>query len=87
MSSVAGGGLDPRAIVLLGATILGWGLAWPMIKIGLNEIPHWTYRSLMLPGAGLILFAVARALGERLALPHGQWGALLASAFLMKWRH
>ena len=82
MSPAAGDRLDPRAILLLAATILGWGLAWPMIKIGLNEIPPWTYRGLMLPLAGLIMFAVARTLGERFALPHGQWGALLASAFL-----
>ena len=74
--------LSLRPILLLSATILGWGLAWPMIKVGLNEIPPWTYRGLMLPVAGVVMFAVARALGERFALPTGQWGLLLASSFL-----
>lgn len=74
--------LSFRPALLLVGTILGWGLAWPMIKIGLNEIPPWTYRGLMLPVAGLVMFAVARALGERFAWPTGQWGPLLASAFL-----
>jgi len=74
--------MPPRGYLLLALTVLGWGLAWPMIKIGLNEIPPWTYRGLMLPLAGAIVFALARATGERIALPTGQWPALLASSFL-----
>jgi drug/metabolite transporter (DMT)-like permease len=74
--------LSLRALLLLLATIAGWGLAWPMIKIGVTEIPPWTYRGFMLPTAGLIMFGVARAFGERFALPTGQWSLLLASTFL-----
>jgi drug/metabolite transporter (DMT)-like permease len=80
--AVASDRLALRPILLLTGTILGWGLAWPMIKIGLNEIPPWTYRGLMLPVAGVVMFAVARAMGERFALPTGQWGLLLASSLL-----
>ncbi len=65
---------------MLIGTICGWGLAWPMIKIGLNEIPPWAYRGLMLPAAALVTFAVARAIGEQFALPHGQWRALIVTS-------
>ena len=74
--------MPPRGYALLIATILGWGLAWPMIKIGLNEIPPWTYRGVMLPAAGFVMFAVACGMREPIVLPRGQWPALLASTFL-----
>jgi len=74
--------MPPRGYALLISVILGWGLAWPMIKIGVNEIPPLAYRGLMLPIAGLLTLAVARLLGERVRLPHGQWGWFLFSTFL-----
>lgn len=74
--------MPPRGYAYLIATICGWGLAWPMIKIGLNEIPVWAYRGLMLPAAGLITLALAWMLGETIASPRGQWGPLLATSAL-----
>ncbi len=74
--------MPPRGYAYLISIIGGWGLAWPMIKIGLNEIPPWAYRGLMLPVAGIITFALAWALGEKLASPRGQWGLLLVTSLL-----
>lgn len=74
--------MPPRGYVYLISIVGGWGLAWPMIKIGLNEIPPWAYRGLMLPAAGIITFALAWALGEKLASPRGQWGLLLVTSLL-----
>jgi drug/metabolite transporter (DMT)-like permease len=76
------GAMPPRGYVLLISTICGWGLAWPMIKIGLNEIPPWAYRGLMLPAAGIITLIVARLIGEKFTTPRGQWAPLIATAAL-----
>ncbi len=74
--------MPPRGYALLISVIFGWGLAWPMIKIGLNEIPPLAYRGLMLPVAGLLTLLIARIMGEQVRLPHGQWPAFLFSTFL-----
>lgn len=71
-----------RGYALLIAVICGWGLAWPLIKTGLNEIPPWAYRGLMLPAAGIITLLLARLAGERVRLPSGQWAPFLLSTFL-----
>lgn len=74
--------MPPRGYALLISVICGWGLAWPMIKIGLNEIPPLAYRGLMLPLAGILTLAIARIMGERVRLPSGQWAPFLFSTFL-----
>lgn len=74
--------MPPRGYALLISVILGWGLAWPMIKIGINEIPPLAYRGLMLPVAGLVTLFIARLMGEQVRLPHGQWGWFALSTFL-----
>jgi len=74
--------MPPRGYALLISVILGWGLAWPMIKIGVSEIPPLAYRGLMLPVAGLLTLLIAHLMGERVRLPSGQWGVFLFSTFL-----
>ena len=74
--------MPPRGYALLISVIVGWGLAWPTIKIGLNEVPPLAYRGLMLPVAGLLTLLIARLMGEQVRLPHGQWAPFLFSTFL-----
>jgi drug/metabolite transporter (DMT)-like permease len=74
--------MPPRGYALLVSVICGWGLAWPLIKIGLNEIPPLAYRGLMLPVAGIVTLLLARLLGEHVRLPTGQWAPFLISTFL-----
>jgi drug/metabolite transporter (DMT)-like permease len=74
--------MPPRGYALLISVILGWGLAWPMIKIGLNEVPPLAYRGLMLPLAGVLTLGIARLMGEQVRLPHGQWAWFGFSTFL-----
>jgi drug/metabolite transporter (DMT)-like permease len=74
--------MPARGYALLISVILGWGLAWPMIKIGVTEVPPLAYRGLMLPIAGLITLLIARVMGERVRLPSGQWAPFLFSTFL-----
>lgn len=63
---------------LLGAALvfglaIGWGLNWPMMKIGLAEFPLWTFRGSACFIAGLCLLAIARAAGEPVMPPPGEW--------------
>ena len=59
--------MPARGYALLISVILGWGLAWPMIKIGVTEVPPLAYRGLMLPIAGIwaIGFVTAETSGGR----------------------
>lgn len=52
------------------------------MKIGIAEIPPWTYRALMAPGGGLFLFVLIRLMGESLSVPRAQWRPLLITALL-----
>jgi drug/metabolite transporter (DMT)-like permease len=50
--------------------------------VALSEVPPWTFRSLCLGLGSAVLFAALRAGGQRLVLPHGQWGRLWLLALL-----
>jgi drug/metabolite transporter (DMT)-like permease len=82
--STAGGLLaDPerrRGLLLLALLTLIWGVNWPVMKTALAELPPWTFRSLTVPAAGLILMAVIRLRGGSLAVPAGRWGPLALAA-------
>lgn len=68
----------PRdGLILLALVTLAWGLAWPAMKIVLNEMSPWTFRALSLPAGGLLLMALTRLLGLSLAVPRGKWPALI----------
>ncbi|MEO8486906.1 MAG: DMT family transporter [Betaproteobacteria bacterium] len=58
-----------------------WGCNWPVLKLGVAELPPLTFRSLTLPFAALGMLAVARASGESIAIPRAWWPRLAALAF------
>ncbi len=74
------GGLPRLGLVLLVLITLGWGIAWPAMKIVLNEMSPWTFRATTIPLAGLIMMALARLSGQPLAVPRHQWRDLLIVA-------
>ena len=74
--------LPPRLWWVLGGLTLAWGFNWTAMKVALSEVPPWTFRSLCLGLGAAVLFAALRAGGQRLVLPHGQWGRLWLLALL-----
>lgn len=58
-----------RAALPVGVLALVWGLNWPILKIGVSELPPLTFRALTLPFAALGLFVVARFAGDSLRVP------------------
>ena len=74
--------LSRFGIVLLVLVTLGWGFAWPVIKLVLAEVPPLTFRGVCLIGGGGGVLLLARIGGQSLALPAGVWGRLaLLSVF------
>ncbi|WP_374655949.1 DMT family transporter [Dongia sp.] len=67
-------------IVLLALITLFWGVNWPAIKLSVNEVPVWAFRSIcLLAGAGG-LFAIAAAARLPLRIPRQDLKPLLIAA-------
>jgi len=57
-----------------------WGTNWPMMKIGLREIPVWTFRTLCLFLGGFGVLGMAKANGLTLTIPRSElWPLILVS--------
>ncbi len=70
-----------RALVLLVILTLVWGTNWPLFPLAVREISVWTFRSVSLLVAGLVLLAVARARGQSLLIPRRHWPAIVMATF------
>ncbi|NQW10455.1 MAG: DMT family transporter [Alphaproteobacteria bacterium] len=70
------------AVGLLAIIAVFWGLNWPIMKVGLTEIPPWVFRGSASIVSGLGLFALAKFGGHSLAVPRGQRRGLAISAVL-----
>ena len=71
-------GTLPRSTWLLLAILtFGWGMNWPMIKMGLADIPVWTFRFLCVAAGAVGLLSIARFNGLRIAVPRGEWPRLI----------
>ena len=61
--------LPRKGILLLVSLSVFWGMAWPAIKICVNEIPPWTFRTYCLVLSGIGLLILAKANRFKLKLP------------------
>ncbi|MBL8586984.1 MAG: DMT family transporter [Methylobacteriaceae bacterium] len=68
------GALAPLALGLL------WGFNWPAVKFMLLELPPWTARATGLLLSGPLLFALALARGDSVAVRRDDYGPLVAGA-------
>ena len=67
-------------LVLLIFLSIFWGTNWPMMKIGLREIPVWTFRTLCLFLGGFGVLGMAKTNGLRLTIPRSElWPLILVS--------
>jgi drug/metabolite transporter (DMT)-like permease len=71
----------PRlGFVLLIFLSVFWGSNWPLMKIGLREIPVWTFRTLCLFLGGFGVLCIAKADGLTLTIPRSElWPLILVS--------
>jgi drug/metabolite transporter (DMT)-like permease len=61
------------SLMLIGILALVWGCNWPVLKIGVTELPPLTFRAMTLPLAGIGLLIVARLSGDSIAIPRALW--------------
>ncbi len=61
-----------------------WGLNWPVMKIGLAEIPPLTFRATMMMAGGPCLLALVRATGTSIRVAPAKWWPLVyVSSFMI----
>jgi drug/metabolite transporter (DMT)-like permease len=72
--------LTSSGFALLALVTLGWGFAWPVIKIVLAEVPPLTFRGVCLLASGAGILLIARIAGQSLRVPRRHWAQLLVLA-------
>jgi drug/metabolite transporter (DMT)-like permease len=79
--------IDAASLVQIVILTLVWGCNWPVLKLGVEEMPPLTFRASTLLLAALGMLAVARLSGNSIAIPRAWWGrvALLAVLNLTAW--
>ncbi len=78
----ATGRLPRSGILLLVALTITWGVNWPMMKLALQEVQPWAFRSMCLMVGGSALLLLTGASGGSIRLPAGRLLPLvLVSAF------
>ncbi|WP_374379906.1 DMT family transporter [Dongia sp.] len=76
----AAGENDATGIILLVLITIFWGINWPAIKLSVNEVPVWAFRSIcLLAGAGG-LFTIASAARLKLGIPRADLKPLAIAA-------
>lgn len=68
--------LPKSGILLLIALTITWGLNWPMMKLSLQDIPVWTFRSLCLMIGGSTLLLLTRLSGHAISFPRKRFAML-----------
>src|SRR5512146_41123 len=74
--------LPAFGLLLLFLLTIGWGINWPIMKIALSEMPPLTFRALCALSGAAGLMLLARAGGQSLRVPQGQWPRLILLAAL-----
>ena len=77
-------GQDPALLgyLLLAGLSLFWGLAWPIMKVALNEIRPWTFRAVSLALGAAGLMALAKSRGFRFTVTKSEWMPLVLVSLL-----
>ena len=73
---------ETAGLVLLLATVVGWGLNWPAMKVLLEEVPPFSIRAASAAVGVALLAAIALRCGESLAVPPRLFPRLTLAALL-----
>lgn len=74
--------LSFSSILLVVFLALVWGLNWPAIRVGVQEISPWTFRAICLTAGTVTLFSLAFAKGSRLRVPRDEIWPLIIVGLL-----
>jgi drug/metabolite transporter (DMT)-like permease len=81
MSARAPAAAPAASLLLVGILTLVWGCNWPVLKLGVTELPPLTFRAATLPFAALGLLLIAKLSGDSVRIPRPWWGRVAALAF------
>jgi len=72
---------------MLVALTLVWGTNWPLFPHAVREVSVWTFRSVSMVGAGLVLLSIARLRGQPMGLPRRYWRTVVLGTlfYLVLW--
>ncbi|MEP6942978.1 MAG: EamA family transporter [Betaproteobacteria bacterium] len=70
------------AFVQIGILTLVWGCNWPVLKLGVTELPPLTFRASTLVFAALGMLLVSRFSGHSIRIPRLWWGRVAILAML-----
>jgi drug/metabolite transporter (DMT)-like permease len=71
-----------KALPLIVLLTFVWGTMWALFPLAVREVSVWTFRSISLVGAGVLLLTIARLRGMSLVVPRSSWPAVTAAAFI-----
>ena len=66
---------------MLVALTIVWGTNWPLFPHAVREVSVWTFRSVAMLCAGLMLLTIARLRGQPLWIPRRYWRTVLLGTF------
>jgi drug/metabolite transporter (DMT)-like permease len=72
--------VSPKVLALLAGLTLVWGTNWPLFKIALDELPVFTFRTIVLATGAVMLAVILLVRGDSFAVPRGKWPALIAAS-------
>ncbi|HEX7157093.1 MAG TPA: DMT family transporter [Burkholderiaceae bacterium] len=72
--------LTRRDLILLALLTLAWGVNWPVMKLGVQNLPPLFFRAMCIGGGLVVLWVYARLAGISLAVPEGGWPDLIRLA-------
>ncbi len=72
--------VSPKVLALLGLLTLVWGTNWPLFRIALDELPVFTFRTIVLAAGSAMLALILLIRRESFAVPKGKWPALIAAS-------
>ncbi len=74
MSDPAAARARTRAgLILLLSLTLFWGINWPAMKLSVNEVPVWVFRTICLLTGGIGLLGICRVMGIPIRVPRREW--------------
>ena len=70
-----------RALVLLVVLTLAWGSTWPLLSTAVHEVSVWTFRTVSVILAGVVVLGMARLRGHSLAIERRHWPRICTATF------
>jgi len=70
----------PSGLLQIAILTLVWGCNWPVLKMGVTELPPLTFRGATLAFAALGLLTISKLSGESIRIPRELWGKVIALA-------